>query len=81
MTCGINRTIRAETDLIVPNRMLKKSVSCLGARRARLARQARRASPDSGCLAFPASPACLARRPCGELHWFELPDELTKDLR
>jgi hypothetical protein len=52
--------------------MLKKSASFLSARRA---------CPDSACLAFPASLTCLARRPCGELHWFELSDELTKDLR
>jgi hypothetical protein len=42
-------------------RMLKNSASVSSARRARLAGQARRPRPDSECLAFPASLACLVR--------------------
>jgi hypothetical protein len=72
MTFGISRTIPAETDLIVPDGILKNSASLSGARRAR---------PDSACLAFLASLACLAGRPCGEPHWVELSDELTKAFR
>jgi len=45
--------------------MLKKSASLSSARRAGLARQAQLASPDSECLAFLASLACLARLSCG----------------
>ena len=55
MTFGISRTIPAETDLIVPDGILKNSASLSGARRAR---------PDSACLAFLAS---LAGQPAGSL--------------
>jgi hypothetical protein len=44
--------------------MLKKSASLSSAQGARLARQARLASPDFDCLAFLASLACLARLSC-----------------
>jgi hypothetical protein len=90
MICGISRTIHAETDLIVPSRILEKSASFLSARWARpevrssgfeVQKTSNFGPRTLARLAIPAGLACLARRPCGELYWLELSAELTKDLR